>query len=354
MLMEEIIARKKEIESELRGEVTEERLNELTAEVDALEAEEKLIKEAAEARSAEIEAVVNDKKAEEVEIPKTEEKTEERKMFDRSTPEYRNAFMAHIVGKETEEQRAILADNSAYGDGVALPTALDDEIWNQVVTAHPILGDVAVLRSGIAIKVTQMTPAAVSKKMDSAASTELSYITAEVVLVGADYHTYIGLSYAEAKMSQGAMEAYLVKDIADNIGEALAKDIFARILTDATTAQKVASTSDMFDDLQAALGKAVLANRPVVYAPATEYYKIVGCIKQGSPFNAANTLGCECKLDNAATKVTVVDPSLFVLNIIQDTTVESDRDVTNAKINIGGYMRAEGCLRKTKAAAYID
>jgi hypothetical protein len=64
-------------------------------------------------------------------------------------------------------------------------------------------------------------------------------------------------------------------------------------------------------------------------------------------------LGVEVKLDNAATKVTVVDPNLFVLNVIQDTMIESERDAKNAQFVIGGYLRAEGCLRKTAAAAYI-
>ena len=93
---------------------------------------------------------------------------------------------------------------------------------------------------------------------------------------------------------------------------------------------------------------------PVVYAPASSYYEIVGAIQQGSPFNIGAALGVEVKKDNAATKVTVVDPKLFVLNVIQDTMIESERDAKNAQFVIGGYMRAEGCLRKTKAAAYID
>ncbi len=57
--------------------------------------------------------------------------------------------------------------------------------------------------------------------------------------------------------------------------------------------------------------------------------------------------------DNAATKITVVDPAMFVLNVVQDITVDSDKDLTQAHYIIGGYARAEGCLRKTAAAAYI-
>lgn len=349
MTVEQLEERKAQIVTELDAP---------EADLDALESEARSIKEElearkeAEAQKAEIRAAVANGAGE---VIKTfEEKVEEPKMFGIETKEYRDAFMANLVGRATPEQRAILADNSAYGDGLSLPTGLDKEIWDQVTTAHPILADVDILRSGIAIKVTKMTPAAISKKMDSAASAEQTFTGVDVTLVGADYHTYVTLSYAEAKMSQGAMERFLVKEVADAIGEALAKDVFARILSDAGTGQKVTATSDMFKDVKDAMALAVQARRPVIYAPASAYYEIVGAIKSGSPFNIGNVLGCEVKLDSAATKVTIVDPSLFVLNVIQDTIIESERDAKNAQFVIGGYMRAEGCLRKTTAAAYID
>jgi HK97 family phage major capsid protein len=331
------------------------------ADLDALEAEARSIKEELEARAAieaekaEIRAAVAEGAGTVVtEFEEIEERKEEKEMFGIDTVEYRNAFFANLVDMATAEQRAILADNTTYGDGLALPVGVDREVWDQVSTAHPILADVDVLRAGMAIKVTKMTPSAVSKKKDSDPSVAQTFTGVDVVLVGADYHTYVELSYAEAKMSQGAMERFLIKEIANAIGEALAADVFARILSDAGTGQKVTSTSDIFADLKSALGLATQAGRAVVYAPASAYYGIIGAVNQGSPFNAAAQLGCEVKLDNAATKVTVVDPSMFVLDIIQDTIIESDRDAKNAQFVIGGYMRAEGCLRKATAAAYID
>lgn len=350
MTIEQLEERKAAIVAETETEGAD--LNALEEEIRAIKAEMEARK-AAEAEKAEIRQQVADGAGEVIKDFK-EEVREERKMFGIDTKEYRDAFMANLVGRATVEQRAILADNSAYGDGLSLPVGLDKDIWDQVTTAHPILADVDVMRTGMAIKVTKMTGSAVVKKMDSAASTEQTFTGVDVVLVGADYHTYVNLSYAEAKMSQGAMEQFLVREVADAIGEALAADVFARVLSDAGTAQKVTTTTDMFDDVKAAMALATLARRPVIYAPATEYYQIVGAIKQGSPFNIGTVLGCEVKLDSAATKVTVLDPSLFVLNVIQDTVVESQRDAKNAQFVIGGYMRAEGTLRKTKAAAYID
>ena len=340
---------------ERRTAITEEMEAE-GADLDALLEESRSLKAEIEARrkAAEDRAAVAAGEGEVIET--FEEVEEKRKMFGIETKEYRDAFMANLVGQATPEQRAILADNSAYGDGLSLPVGLDRDIWDQVTTAHPILADVEILRSGIAIKVTKMTPAAISKKMDSAASAEQTFTGVDVTLVGADYHTYVTLSYAEAKMSQGAMERFLVKEVADAIGEALAKDVFARILSDAGNAQKVtpASGSTLFENVKLALALATQARTPIIYAPATSYYEIVGAIAQGSPFNIGTTLGCQVKLDSAATKVTIVDPSMFVLNVIQDTIVESERDAKNACFVIGGYMRAEGCLRKTAAAAYIN
>lgn len=351
----EIVERRSAIETELET-ADAEALQALEAEVDGLNEESRSLEEreaailqAAEERKKQIEEVL--------ENGETTKTFEERKMekYGIDSKEYRDAFMANLVGQATPEQRSILADNTNYGDGLSLPVGLDNEIWDQVTTAHPILADVDVVRSGIAIKVTKMTPAAITKKMDSAASSEQTFTSAEVTLVGADYHTYVTLSYAEAKMSQGAMEKFLVKEVADAIGEALAKDVFARILSDAGNGQKVtpASGSTLFENVKLALGLASKANKPVIYAPAANYYEICGAIAQGSPFNMGLALGVEVKLDNAATKVTVVDPSLFVLNVIQDTLIESERDAKNAQFVIGGYLRAEGCLRKTAAAAYI-
>lgn len=333
------------------------------ADLDALEEEARSInaelesRKAEEAKRNEIRAAVAAGAGEVLDSieTKTENKEERKEMFTTDTKEYRDAFMANLVGRATVEQRAILADNSAYGDGLALPVALDNQIWDQINNDHPILRDVDILRSGIAIKVTRMTPTAVTKKMDSAASSEQTMTGVDVVLVGADYHTYVTLSYAEAKMSQGAMERFLVKEVADALGDALAKDVFARILSDAGNAQKVtpAQGSTLFENVKAALALATQARRPVVYAPATSYYEIIGAIQQGSPFNMGAALGIEVRLDNAATKVTVVDPGLFVLNIIHDTMVETQRDAKDACFIIGSYLRAEGTLRKVKAAAYI-
>lgn len=285
---------------------------------------------------------------------------EEKKIFTVESPEYRDAFYAMIAGTATEEQREIVVDSTqpGNGDAIAIPKTLDEKIWDGIHTAHPILADITTVRSGVSLEVTRHTAIATrtTKKLDSAeTAAEESNTFVKVVLYGYDYEKYVTLTYAEAKMSQGALEDYLAEEIAAELGEALAKDVFAQILSDAGTGQKVtpAATPDLFSDLKKALALATMGGQKVIYAPASSYYEIVGAIKQGSPFNMAATLGVEVKLDDAATKVTVVAPKSFILNEVQSVMVESDRDIVAHKVIVSGYMRAQGTLRQTKAAAYI-
>jgi len=356
--LEQIATRSAEIHTAVETAEHDE-LERLSAEMTEMETRRaELLVEKAELEAKEEEArSFDENKATEIELHEIEEERNE--MFGPETKEYRDAFYAVLGNYASAEQRAIVVDSTAPGDGdaIAIPKSLDEKIWDNIHTAHPILADVATVRSGMALEVTKHTAIAVrtSKKLDSAATpAEEANTFVKVVLYGYDYEKYVTLTYAEAKMSAGALEDYLADEIAAELGEALAKDVFAQVLTDATTAQKVTSTSDLFADIKSALALAATATRPVIYAPAADYYNIVGAIAQGSPFNIGATLGCEVKLDSAATKVTILDPKDFVLNEVQPIMVESDRNIQSHKVIVSGYLRAQGTLRKNKSAAYID
>lgn len=359
MRIDEIIARKGEIRAMLDGETAELDIDALAEEVRALDAEKAEIERRA-AAEAEIRAAVEPAIIAEIKenSMKEERKMEEVKTYGVESAEYRNAFYAVLAGNATAEQRSIVVDNTTPGggDAIAIPKTLDEKIWDGIHTAHPILADISTVRSGVAMEVTKHTAIATrtTKKLDSAANAgEEENTFVKVTLYGYDYEKYVELTYAEAKMSQGALEDYLAEEIAAELGEALAKDVFAQIEADATIAQKVTATSDMFADVKSALGLATLANAPVIYAPAASYYSIVGAINGGNPFNIGATLGCAVKLDNAAAHVTIVDPKAFVLNEVQPVMVESDRNVKDHKVIVSGYLRAQGTLRKNKAASYI-
>lgn len=351
MQIEDIEARVSAIKEEMN--LPEADLDALTAEVGQLEERKKEIVAQAEQRKAELDAIATG----ETPVETVKEFEEEiRTMFGRESKEYRDAFFANLVGKATAEQRSIFADNANYGDGIALPVATDTAIWDQVLSAHPILNDVAIVKSGVVMKVSQMTPSNLSAagkgKKDSDPIVALTFTTNEKVLAGKDYTTYVTLSYAEAKMSAGAMESFLVTEIANVLGEQLAADVFAEIKTEGAS---VSATSSYFVDIKTALGTAVQASNPTIYAPAAKYYAILGEVDQnGQPIvRDGVVLGAPLKLDNAATDITVVDPKMFVLNVIADTKITSQEIVAKGGYDIGGYLRAEGCLRKTAAAAVI-
>lgn len=330
-------------------------LLERKAELVALEERQKI---AEDIRTGEVTAEVKEERKEMIPM-------EEKKVYGVDTKEYRDAFYAMIGGTATVEQRAILAspisvDGDAANDGaaIAIPKTLDTKIWDNIHTAHPILEDVATVASGIVMEVTRHMSmnARVAGKKDGAQGAGAEENTfVKVTLAGVDYEKYVELTYAESKMSQGALEDYLADEISAELGEALAKDVFARILSDATTAQKVAPSGNAFADVKAALALATLANKPVIYAPASEYYNLVGATDtNGQPVDIMGVLKCEVKRDDAATKITIVDPKQFVLNLVQGVMVESDKDIKTHHVIVSGYLRAEGTLRKTKAASYIS
>ena len=366
MNLQEVTARAAEIRAECET-ASGEALEALRSEVAELE-DRKTELEGIQQRTATAEALNNGTaEGKIIEARKDMKPMEEKKIYTRESPEYRDAFYAMIAGTDTAEQRAVLAspvsvDGDATNDGasVAIPKSLDTKIWDNIHTAHPIVADVSTVPSGVVMEVTRHTantnPAASKKDGATNANGDAKPTFVKVTLSGKDFESYVELTYAEAKMSQGALEDYLAQEIAADIGEALAKDIMAQILADAGAGQKVtpASSPDLFEDLKKALALAVHGGQKSIYAPADKYYEIVGAIKQGSPFNMAATLGVAVKLETAATKVTVLDPKMFVLNEVQATMVESQKDIKAHRVVVSGYMRAQGTLRNTKAAAYIN
>ena len=150
-----------------------------------------------------------------------------------ASEEYRSAFYANLRGEATEEQRSTLL--TAGTDAIAIPKALDDKIWDNIYTDHPILGDIDIKRTGVILEVTKHTKVKAGKAGkvgEGTAATLEDNEFVKVTLVGQDYAKTVELSYAAAKMSQGALEDYLATEVANSMGEALATEIFAKMKTD--------------------------------------------------------------------------------------------------------------------------
>lgn len=277
-----------------------------------------------------------------------------------ASEEYRTAFYANLRGEATEEQRSALL--TAGTDAIAIPKALDDKIWDNIYTDHPILGDIDIKRTGVILEVTKHTKVKAGKAgkvEEGTAATLEDNEFVKVTLVGQDYAKTVELSYAAAKMSQGALEDYLATEVANSMGEALATEIFAKMKTDlGTAAVTVAKGKNLtFADFCKAVGSVQRGTNLKVYASrAKKFEQIVGMVDTaGQPvFRDGCTLGYDVKEDAAAgDDIFIVDTSKFVLNMVQDIMIENDRDIKNHKIIISGYARAEGCMRDAGAGAYV-
>lgn len=361
-----ITARAAEIETAYTAEGAN--LEELSAELDALEERKKELKELAEKRDAEERAALEATNAKKI----IEEK-ENKKMFTKESTEYRNAFYNYITGRATAEERAILqtpisvdGDGSNDGYAIAIPQTLDEKIWDNVHTAHPVLADINRIDSGIVMQVTKHTAITAGKavgKKDGKANASASVATEQntfvkVNLIGKDYVKYVELTYAEAKMSQGALEDYLAEEIASDIGEALAKDVFTQMITDGAANAAYKDSNDYFTTIASALATVTGAVKPVIYCNAATYYGIFGSVDDnGQPvFRDGVAIGAEVKIDSAVPSTVlavVVDPSKFILNVVQDVMIESDKDIKEHRICVSGYARAEGCMRDNRAAGFI-
>lgn len=306
-----------------------------------------------EARMKEAEAIQSgEAAAEKVKTP--EERNEEKKMIERNSVEYRDAFHAYLVGEMTAEQRDALITTE---NGVALPKALDDQIWDNIHSAHPILADIDIKNTGVVMEVskhTAITAGKAKKVAEGAANDDEANTFVKVTLSGNDYSKSVELSYAEAKMTQGALEDYLATEIANDLGEALAADVFAQIKADAQT--KNTATAVDFKELTKALGAVEGQGVNIYCSRAVKFEKIVGMVDSaGQPiFREGVVLGSDVKEDSAAgAEIFVVAPKMFILNMVQPVMIETDRDIKAHKIVYSGYCRAQGTLRDARAAAVI-
>lgn len=283
------------------------------------------------------------------------------KMINSNTPEYRSAFYAMISGTATAEQRAIL---NLDGDGsttaattIAVPHTLDEMIWDNVHDEHPILADIVTVKSGVVMDINKLTAISprVAGKKDAVAVGELDFTFAPKSLAGKDYSATVPLTYAMAAMDPNGLETFLATSIAAELGEALAKDVVTEMLACAGNARKHTKTANVFADIKAARKLAKHAIRATVYA-GEDFWDVVGNTDTvGQPVDIEKTLKCTVKNETAvpAGTILIVDPKKFVLNVIADINVESQRMVGAHRVDVGGYARAEGTMRDDNAVAYI-
>lgn len=354
MTLQEVEAREAEIMS-LEGTTSEDETQALFEEMKELQ-ERKAELADIEKRAQQAEAVNHGAG---IKVDETEER-EEKHMFNRESAEYRDAFYAMLQGTATEEQRSTLATVAV--DGLQIPKTLDDKIWDNIHTEHPILADIDTKVTGVILEVnkhTAITDGAAAAQDEGDANDPEDNTWVKVTLVGQDYSKTAYLSYAAAKMSQGALEDYLAEEIAADLGEALATDVFAQVKSDigAAAVTVAASTPLAYTDLMAGFAAVTRGSNLKIYCSrANKYSEIYGMVDQNDQpiVREGVALGADIVEDAAAgSEIYILDPKKFVLNVVQPVLIESERDIKTHTIAISGYLRAQGCMRDAGAGAYI-
>lgn len=372
MRIDEIEARMAEIRELLNAEDTSALdIPALTAEVRSLKDE----KAELEARGQAMAALRSDVAPEVIAgITAKTEKKEGRKMYTAASPEYRSGILKTMRGQELtpEERNAVdfvaTTTDSTYGSGSVLPTTMVDRVWDLVEEQHSILGDVTMYRTGTIMEIavrTEITQGDAKSVNENAANDDEINTMTKVTLSGKDFSKHVDISYAMAKMSNEAFEDFLVNEIGERIGAALAADVVAQILSDYdddnNALQTAAAGAIAWTDVTALFAVLKNAKGKVVYgSESTIYGYLAGMVDQsGRPIfqpNAQNgvegyLLGAPVKAEDAVTgKVLLVgDPSKVVLNVVQDVMVETDRDIKKHVITYSGYARAESKLVASKA-----
>ena len=375
MNLEQILARLEEIRGlNLENETTE-NIEKLNAEVTELEARKKELEDM-EARKIAAEKL----QSHEAEPQNTIKPEERRKdMFELDSKEYRTAWCKEMLGLPmTEEERTAFVHTtgttSGQTAGYTVPTTLLNKIWDLIEGKHAILGDITIYRTGTILEVAKRTAIAAGDagtvSEATAPSDDENNTFAKVTLSGKDFAKCVEISYALGIMSIDGFEQFIVNEIADRLGAALAADIITQIGTDydsthndldVATSGKVAWT-----DVAGALSVLKNVNGITVYASQATIYKyIVGMVDTtGRPLfqHDANEAirgylaGFPVKVEDAiaADLIWIGDPNQVVGNMVQDIMVESDKDIKKHVNIFSGYARFQCALLAPAAFAKLD
>lgn len=299
-----------------------------------------------------------------------ENKRMEKKIYDASSNEYKNAFLKSMLGRELNELENAAYTHTTGNTSAVLPTTMVNEIWDLVSAQNAILGDVTVYRTGTILEVSKHTEIAqgkATKKGEGVANDDEKNTFVKVTLSGNDFVKHVYVSYAEAQMSIEAFETYLTNEIANGIGSAMADDLVTTIESgiNATNVISASKTLDYASVLKA-FGALKRVGETKVYCTRATLYTLIAGIQDGAgqyifqpsavPGLAGSLLGAEVKIEDAVADNTILigDPKKVVYNMVQDIMVETDKDIVTHKFVYSGYARGEGALIDDKAFAQIN
>ena len=151
-----------------------------------------------------------------VEIRKEEPKMEIEKMLDRSSEEYRLAWLKNLQGKELNEveKRALTGGTSA------LPEQTTNKVIDRLVDLVPMLNEIELFRlpGSVRIPVEVTAPGATTEPAGGAVSASTAALR-QVVLTGYNMNAYIPIGADLEQQSVPAFEEWLTRKMADAISQ---------------------------------------------------------------------------------------------------------------------------------------
>jgi len=201
-----------ETSEEKRDALDNDGLEERINEIEAIRAELKSRKEAA-AEEA--------RKAEEVAQQSGEPiiETEDRKMYEINTAEYRDLWIRNLQGNLSEEEKRAYSSSTTN----AVPTLVSDKFFEKMKKLAPMLSEITLLRVAGNIKfVAEGTRnPADSKHTENSANNPAADTTVYVQLGGFEFLKIIQISRTAKLMSIDAFEGWLVNMLAGDIARAI-------------------------------------------------------------------------------------------------------------------------------------
>lgn len=346
-------------------------LDALEKEINDLKEEKKKIEDNAEKRKNLMSQVSNSQNVNVIKSFKKEENEEKAVSEKETTIQYRNAFLKSLLGEQLTEQEQRAYTHTTANTGVVIPTELQNKIYSTMEESHPILKDVQVLRTGAVISIVKHTAIVEGDAKivgEGIANADEQNTFVNVTLSGKDFSKHVDFSYRLGKMAIPAFEQYLVTEIADRIGSAMADDIVAQIKLDLHANNKIAAVTPgtlAIGDVLKGLSALKKAGKVNVYMNNTTLYSNVASMKDAdtkvsfipdySQAIAGQVLGKGMKEEDALAdgEILILDPTQFIYNVVQDIMLERDKDIKKHVHTISGFAIAEGTMTNDKAGALI-
>ncbi len=150
-----------------------------------------------------------------IEARKEEKKMEVEKMLDRSSEEYRSAWLKNLQGKELNEveKRALTGGTSA------LPEATANKVVEILVDTVPLLNEIELFRMPGSINIAvEVTAPGATREAAGGTVTESTAVLRQVTLAGYNMNAFIRLGADLAQQAVSAFEDWLTRKLADAIG----------------------------------------------------------------------------------------------------------------------------------------